>query len=104
MTSEHRNPDTTNSETGHGPTAQLLDHEYDGIREYDNPLPRWWVAIFWGSFWFALGYFFYFHLSGTGTSIAQGYAEEMRAVAAEQGRRALAEKVSEESLTTLMQN
>jgi cytochrome c oxidase cbb3-type subunit 3 len=28
---------------------RLLDHEYDGIREYDNPLPRWWLIIFWAS-------------------------------------------------------
>ncbi|HET9929555.1 MAG TPA: cbb3-type cytochrome c oxidase N-terminal domain-containing protein, partial [Polyangiaceae bacterium] len=40
-------------------TASVLDHEYDGIREYDNPLPRWWVNIFWGSFVFAIGYFFH---------------------------------------------
>ena len=24
----------------------LLDHEYDGIREYDNPTPGWWVMLF----------------------------------------------------------
>ena len=24
----------------------FTDHEYDGIREYDNPTPDWWVAIF----------------------------------------------------------
>jgi len=25
---------------------ELLDHNYDGIMEYDNPMPGWWVAIF----------------------------------------------------------
>ena len=28
---------------------RLLDHEYDGIREYDNPLPRWWTLILWAT-------------------------------------------------------
>ena len=31
-------------------------HEYDGIREYNNPLPRWWLICFWGSIAFSLGY------------------------------------------------
>jgi cytochrome c oxidase cbb3-type subunit 3 len=31
-------------------------HEYDGIKEYNNPLPRWWLICFWGSIAFALGY------------------------------------------------
>ncbi len=36
-------------------------HDYDGIREYDNPLPRWWVYLFYftiiTSCWYC-GYYF----------------------------------------------
>lgn len=28
---------------------RLLDHDVDGIREYDNPMPRWWLWIFWAT-------------------------------------------------------
>lgn len=35
---------------------RLLDHEYDGIREYDNPTPGWWHAIFFGVFLFSVFY------------------------------------------------
>jgi len=35
---------------------RLLDHSYDGIQEFDNPLPRWWVWIFWATIVFAAVY------------------------------------------------
>jgi cytochrome c oxidase cbb3-type subunit 3 len=31
-------------------------HEWDGIRELDNPLPRWWLWIFYASIAFAIVY------------------------------------------------
>ena len=31
-------------------------HEWDGIQELDNPLPLWWVYMFFISIFFALGY------------------------------------------------
>ena len=35
---------------------RLLDHSYDGIQEYDNPMPRWWVLTFWATIVFSLLY------------------------------------------------
>lgn len=32
-------------------------HVYDGIREYDKPMPRWWLILFWMSIVYAIGYF-----------------------------------------------
>jgi cytochrome c oxidase cbb3-type subunit 3 len=27
---------------------ETTGHEWDGIRELDNPLPRWWLWVFYG--------------------------------------------------------
>ncbi|MFD2235569.1 cytochrome-c oxidase, cbb3-type subunit III [Phaeospirillum tilakii] len=31
-------------------------HEWDGIRELNTPLPRWWVVVFWACVLWAIGY------------------------------------------------
>ncbi len=40
----------------------LMDHEYDGIHELDNKLPRWWVWLFYGTILFAAVYLAYYHV------------------------------------------
>ncbi|MDI1300425.1 MAG: cytochrome-c oxidase, cbb3-type subunit III [bacterium] len=38
------------------PADGTTGHVYDGIREYNNPLPRWWLWLFWITIFFAIGY------------------------------------------------
>lgn len=45
------------------PRDHLKDHEYDGIREFDNPTPGWWHAIFIASIVFSVLYFIYFEFN-----------------------------------------
>lgn len=55
---------------------KLLDHEYDGIRELDNHMPRWWVLGFYFTIAFGLVYMVYYHMAG-GPSSDQEYQAEM---------------------------
>lgn len=43
-----------------------LGHDYDGIRELDNPMPPWWVALFVVTIIFSVVYVFHYHILGTG--------------------------------------
>ncbi len=52
---------------------ELTDHAYDGIQEYDNPLPGWWKWMFVGSIVFSLFYVLYFHIGAPGRSVIEGY-------------------------------
>ncbi len=57
---------------------RLLNHLYDGIQEFDNPLPKWWVAIFWISIILTPFYIIYYH-GGEGRSAVDKYNAEVLA-------------------------
>ena len=46
------------------PRDQLLGHadEADGIEEYDNALPDWWIGLFWLTIIWAFGYTLHYHV------------------------------------------
>lgn len=80
--------------------APVLEHDYDGIREYDNPLPGWWRAMFWGSIVFAAGYFIWFHVADRGESPDARYRDELAVYQSKRAEREAADaaNVSEDLL------
>jgi cytochrome c oxidase cbb3-type subunit 3 len=57
---------------------ELLDHDYDGIHEFDNDLPPWWKYGFYASIGFGFLYLGYYHLLAA-APLSQGeYALEMQ--------------------------
>ena len=65
--------------------AQFEDkvlHELDGIKEYDNPMPGWLMAIWWGSLIFSAAYLIFYALSfGEGSMEAEYRGETQTALA-----------------------
>ena len=57
----------------------VFKHEYDGIKEYDNPLPGWWLFLFWATILFSAWYLLYYQF-GHGETVPQQYDREMLAL------------------------
>lgn len=95
-TVEHDLPDSAEE----APEARLLEHAYDGIREYDNPLPGWWSWIFAGTVAFAAMYGFYFHVVHRGATPEQTYKVALAEYDEKKEARAAAEaaNVSEQTI------
>lgn len=56
-------------------------HDYDGIHEYDNPLPNWWLAIFVLTTLFGYGYWMHYHVAKTGPGQIAEYDAEQGEIA-----------------------
>ena len=57
----------------------LLDHDFDGIKELNNKIPPWFMAIFYGSMIWAVIYMVDFHVLGSGNVQEDEYAAEVEA-------------------------
>ena len=83
---------------------EVRDHEFDGIREYDNPMPRWWLRLFWATFWFSLAYVAWFH-SRNDRDVIDEYDADMQAYYERQTAELLAlGEIDEKMLATFMRN
>jgi len=55
-------------------TDETVGHAFDGIEEYDNPLPKWWFWLFVGTIIFALGYLVLYPGLGNWKGVLPGYS------------------------------
>ena len=82
--------------------VETTGHEWDGIKELNNPLPRWWLGLFILTFIFALGYLVFYpglgNVAGTlgWTSQKQVQSELDAVIAFLQGRGVPAKADSQE--------
>lgn len=58
-----------------GTTDKTMGHAFDGIEEYDNPLPRWWFLLFIGTLLFGIVYFILYPGLGNWKGILPGYED-----------------------------
>jgi cytochrome c oxidase cbb3-type subunit III len=59
---------------------KLTDHNYDGIQEYDNPMPGWWVWLFVATVIYSGVYWLYFETGVEGRSIFDEYGRHQASV------------------------
>jgi cytochrome c oxidase cbb3-type subunit 3 len=76
---------------------QIIEgHSYDGIQELNNPLPGWWLATFYITIVFGIGYYGYYELLG-GPSHDEQLEQTMAAIQAKQKKFELAEAKNAEN-------
>ena len=86
-------------------------HEWDGIKELNNPLPRWWLWTFYGTIIFSIGYMIYYPaiplLEGStmgisGSTNRAALKVEMEEAAA--GKQGLVDQIASSSLEEIRGN
>ena len=56
-----------------GTTDKTMGHSFDGIEEYDNPLPKWWFMLFIGTLLFGILYLLLYPGLGNWKGVLPGY-------------------------------
>ena len=56
-----------------------LGHDYDGIRELNNPIPPWFNVLFYGTIFFGLVYLMVYHVTDSAPLQAAEYKNELLA-------------------------
>jgi cytochrome c oxidase cbb3-type subunit 3 len=82
-------------------SAELRSHSFDGIQEFDNRLPNWWLWTFYLACIFSVFYWLHYHTLGTGDLPEEAYVAEQRRAAAELEARLAANPITDDVLRKL---
>lgn len=85
-------------------TIETRVHTFDGIQEFDNRLPNWWLWTFYIACIFSVFYWLHFHTLGTGNQPSQDYLDEQAAAAAAMEARLKDNPITDEVLLELSRN
>lgn len=72
------------------PEVILLEHEYDGIQEYDQKLPNWWLFTLYITIIFSVLYWFFYFQSNVAQTDAERLAQRLQEIEAKNLEEALA--------------
>ncbi|MFN2371231.1 MAG: cbb3-type cytochrome c oxidase N-terminal domain-containing protein [Candidatus Krumholzibacteriia bacterium] len=79
----------------------IKEHEFDGIQEFDNKLPNWWLWTLYGAIVFSVLYWIVFHTLEIGELPREKFAAEMLAAQEAQLARAAASGLSNETFVMM---
>lgn len=80
------------------PRDEMLDHEFDGIREYNNPPPPWIMYLLYGTLGFALVYWLVWHVVGGAPFPVDNYNKQVAQAAEAQLARMANMEMTDEAL------
>ena len=75
MSETHANPESA-SESG----VPLREHAFDGIHEFDNKLPQWWLWTFYIAIIFSVGYWLWAHGLGIAPTDHEVMQKDLEAI------------------------
>jgi len=79
----------------------FADHDYDGIKELDNKLPKWWLWLFYITIAFAAIYVLRYHVMGWAPLQEEEYEQEMAEARMAIGSRQSASALDASTVTRL---